>query len=176
MRIALEQQVIPSFVFEHLPFKRPTHSLLVRILNRPLHRRRQSAQIVLEDEIHGTVFQCANGIFLTEGARYENEGNMRERLSGNSKSLHAVEIGHGKIGQNYIGLEVFELAHIVGGSITSAGVTAKTGALELPHHEFGIIRDILNHQDPDRTTHKSQIVSRDIANNVRSLHLFLNAA
>ena len=67
---------------------------LFSIPQRPLHRRKQANEVVLQDVVGGAALDRADGGFLANRSRNEDEGRVRAYLARQCERRHAVEARH----------------------------------------------------------------------------------
>ncbi len=118
-----------------------------RLRDRPLDGGRQAHQVVLQDVIGRAALQRANRVVLAQRAGNENERNVGDGLARDRESAHAVEVRHGEVREDDVGIEFDELAAEVLLALDAARIHRNPRALELARCEDGVSFDVLDDQD-----------------------------
>jgi hypothetical protein len=114
---------------------------------RPIHRRGQPAQIVLQHVVQRAALQGLDGEFLADGSGHEEERHVRRLLACNQQRILAAEPGHREVAENDVGRERGQCPaqlHLV----ADADVFDRQRQVaQRPQDEFGIRWRVLDQQD-----------------------------
>src|SRR4029077_428075 len=91
-----------------LSFRLSAVGPLFPLPQRPLHRRKQANEVVLQDVVSGAALDRVDGGLLADRPRDEDEGRVRAYLARPCERSHAGEARHRKIGQDHLWLELVQ--------------------------------------------------------------------